>query len=250
MFNFPKSVYEVRDVLATVVGQRPEALIVDFFAGSGTTLHATCLLNAIDGGSRRCILITNNEVDGATADRLAAQGLFPGDAEYERQGVFERVTVPRVKAVITGRRPDGTPVPGRYKWAAQRPFDEGFDENVEFFDLVYLDRDEVELGRRFEEIDPLLWLTAGARTLRAKRRRTDAFTVDEDNGYAVLFEDSKIHRFAEALLEKPTISNVFHVTDSPESFNELVGLLSPDRVARMLSRDYVTACLSNARVEQ
>jgi adenine-specific DNA-methyltransferase len=250
MFNFPKSVYEVRDVLATVVGQRPEALIVDFFAGSGTTLHATCLLNAIDGGSRRCILITNNEVDGATADRLHAQGLFPGDAEYEREGVFEHVTVPRVKAVITGRRPDGAPIPGRHKWAGNRPYSEGFDENAEFFELVYLDRDDVELGRRFDAIGPLLWLTAGACSSRTKRRKADAFIVDEKNGYAVLFDDAKIHRFAESLLEKPTIPHVFHVTDAPEAFNELVALLGPDRVARMLSRDYVTACLSNAWVER
>ncbi len=37
------------------------SIILDFFAGSGTTLHATMLLNAEDGGHRRCILITNNE---------------------------------------------------------------------------------------------------------------------------------------------------------------------------------------------
>ena len=36
-------------------------LILDFFAGSGTTLHATMQLNAEDGGRRQCILVTNNE---------------------------------------------------------------------------------------------------------------------------------------------------------------------------------------------
>ena len=35
--------------------------ILDFFAGSGTTLHATMQLNAEDGGNRQCILVTNNE---------------------------------------------------------------------------------------------------------------------------------------------------------------------------------------------
>jgi len=62
LFPFPKSVYAVRDCVAPVVRERPNALIVDFFAGSGTTFHATCLLNAEDAGSRRCILVTNNEV--------------------------------------------------------------------------------------------------------------------------------------------------------------------------------------------
>lgn len=39
----------------------PNATILDFFAGSGTTLHATMALNAEDGGHRQCILVTNNE---------------------------------------------------------------------------------------------------------------------------------------------------------------------------------------------
>ena len=53
-FPFPKSIYAVRDCLAAVVRDRPEALVVDFFAGSGTTLHATALLNA---GGRRCTAV-------------------------------------------------------------------------------------------------------------------------------------------------------------------------------------------------
>ena len=61
-FSFPKSVYAVEDVLRFFVADKPHALIVDFFAGSGTTAHATMLLNHLDGGHRRCISITNNEV--------------------------------------------------------------------------------------------------------------------------------------------------------------------------------------------
>ena len=38
-----------------------DSIILDFFAGSGTTLHATMQLNAEDGGHRKCILVTNNE---------------------------------------------------------------------------------------------------------------------------------------------------------------------------------------------
>jgi adenine-specific DNA-methyltransferase len=44
------------------VANKPNALVVDFFAGSGTTLHAVNLLNAEDGGNRRCVMVTNNEV--------------------------------------------------------------------------------------------------------------------------------------------------------------------------------------------
>jgi adenine-specific DNA-methyltransferase len=84
-----------RDTLELVVKDRPDALIVDFFAGSGTTMHATCMLNAEDGGRRRSILVTNNEVSEEDAKTLARAGHFPGDAEYEAKGIFESATMPR-----------------------------------------------------------------------------------------------------------------------------------------------------------
>ena len=62
-FTFPKSVYAVRDTLAMLTQSNKDALVVDFFGGSGTTAHAAMMLNSEDGGSRRCILVTNNEVD-------------------------------------------------------------------------------------------------------------------------------------------------------------------------------------------
>jgi hypothetical protein len=60
-FDYPKSLYAVKDCLRHVVLGNKNALILDFFAGSGTTLHATMLLNKEDGGNRRCVLVTNNE---------------------------------------------------------------------------------------------------------------------------------------------------------------------------------------------
>lgn len=44
-FNFPKSIYAVKDCINFIVANKPNALILDFFAGSGTTLHAVNLLN-------------------------------------------------------------------------------------------------------------------------------------------------------------------------------------------------------------
>lgn len=58
-FNFPKSLYLIQDTLK--LSTQKDALILDFFAGSGTTLHATMQLNNEDGGNRQCILVTNNE---------------------------------------------------------------------------------------------------------------------------------------------------------------------------------------------
>ncbi len=96
LFDFPKSLYAVRDVLATVVGSRPDALILDFFGGSGTALHATLLLNAVDDGRRRCIVVTNNEVADSIAVELNRAGKFRGDDDFEAMGVCHRSAIPRV----------------------------------------------------------------------------------------------------------------------------------------------------------
>ena len=58
-FNNPKPLSLVRDIITFYSDK--EITILDFFAGSGTTLHATMALNAEDGGHRQCILVTNNE---------------------------------------------------------------------------------------------------------------------------------------------------------------------------------------------
>ncbi len=78
-FDFPKSLYTVYDCLFAVVGDRPHANVLDFFAGSGTTGHAVLEMNKIDGGSRKFILCTNNE-----------------------ENICEKVTYERMKRVMKG----------------------------------------------------------------------------------------------------------------------------------------------------
>ncbi len=58
-FNNPKPLELIKDFLQ--IGTKKTSIILDFFAGSGTSLHATIQLNAEDGGNRQCILVTNNE---------------------------------------------------------------------------------------------------------------------------------------------------------------------------------------------
>ena len=59
LFSYPKPLFFIHKVLSCSTAQN--AIILDFFAGSGTTLHATMQLNNEDGGHRQCILVTNNE---------------------------------------------------------------------------------------------------------------------------------------------------------------------------------------------
>ncbi|MGH9956853.1 MAG: DNA methyltransferase, partial [Pyrinomonadaceae bacterium] len=105
-FSFPKSVYAVRDTLACVTRDKKDALVVDFFAGSGTTLHALNLLNATDGGRRRCIPVTNNEVSEEEARRLTVQGHRPGELEWAAFAVrspFRDPNSPSMAGVMTAR---------------------------------------------------------------------------------------------------------------------------------------------------
>jgi adenine-specific DNA-methyltransferase len=238
-FPFPKSVYAVRDVLATVVGNRPEALIVDFFGGSGTTLHATCLLNAQDNGLRRTILVTNNEVGAEKASQLKAEGLFPGDAGFERHGIFQGVTLPRIKAVIDGKRPDGIPVPGRHKWAAKRPFAQGFPENCAFFHLDYLDPDDVELGQQFTAILPALWLAATGVGPLPDAVSSEAYVLPVKSPFGVLLRESSIRHFIEALKRRPDVTHVWLVTDSERAFADMRSVLPGHYKVSMLYRDYL-----------
>ena len=141
----------------------PDAVVLDFFGGSGTTTHAVMDMNADDGGQRQSIVVTNNEVGPKFAAQLRAKGLHPGDPEWETHGVFESVTRPRVETVITGVKPDGGKI------------SDGMAANVEFFNLTYLDPGMVRRGMEFDAIAPLLWLSAGAADARIEASEEDDY---------------------------------------------------------------------------
>ena len=112
-FTFPKSLYAVKDCLNFFLLKKPNALIVDLFAGSGTTLHAVNLLNAEDNGQRRCIMITNNEVSVDETKILLSKGLHPGDEEWNKLGIARYVTWPRTVCSIKGHDINSNPLKGK-----------------------------------------------------------------------------------------------------------------------------------------
>ena len=152
-FPFPKSIHVVRDTIATVVANRPDALVVDFFSGSGTTYQSVCMLNAEDQGRRRCILVSYNEVADKQAKALQKKGLLPGDPDFERNGVCENVTWPRCRNVTMGQRADGKSIEGKYAKdtpLAGRSYAEGFEENIEYFRLGAFNPASVAMGQQFQ----------------------------------------------------------------------------------------------------
>ena len=93
IFGFPKPISLIGYILKIANPKADKITILDFFAGSGTTLHATMKLNAEDGGNRQCILVTNNE-----------------------NNICEEVTYERNKRVIQGyTTPKGVEVEGLKK---------------------------------------------------------------------------------------------------------------------------------------
>ncbi|MBQ9752752.1 MAG: site-specific DNA-methyltransferase [Paludibacteraceae bacterium] len=70
-FKFPKSLWNVFDCLYAVVGKDPNAIVLDFFGGSGTTAHAVLELNKLDGGNRKFILTEQMDyVESVTCERV------------------------------------------------------------------------------------------------------------------------------------------------------------------------------------
>jgi adenine-specific DNA-methyltransferase len=183
------------------------------------------------------VLVTNNEVDDKTARALNKKRIYRGDAKYEERGIFELVTRPRCEAVVTGRRPDGTPVPGKH--VNGHPFAEGFPENVEFYWLDYLDPDDVDLGLQFEAILPALWMAAGSVGSREKPEQDQAYSMPEGSTYGILFRDSRFRRFREALEEQTDVTHVWLVTDSEEAYAEMRSALPARLSVSMLYRDYL-----------
>jgi adenine-specific DNA-methyltransferase len=217
-FPFPKSLYAVEDTLRFFVLNRPHAVVLDFFAGSGTTAHAVARLNKQDGGRRQSIMVTNNEVSADEAADLRRKGLRPGDPEWEALGIFEHITRPRVTAAITGRTPDGGPIAGDYKFTDEFPMADGFEENVAFLGLRYLDADDIDLGQAFDDVAPLLWLRAGGQGPIA-RRLDDAgapLPYAWTDRYGILFDEDRWRGFVSGRPDSATTA--FIVTYSPTVF--------------------------------
>ncbi len=113
-FPFPKSLYAVHDALKFFVAKKKNAVILDFFSGSGTTGHAVNLLNAQDGGKRTFIMVTNNEVSEAEAKDLTKKGFSVGDNEWESLGIAKHITWPRTICSIEGKDSTGKEIVGFY----------------------------------------------------------------------------------------------------------------------------------------
>ena len=226
-FPFPKSLYAVEDALRFFVADKPESVILDFFSGSGTTAHAVMRLNRQDGGHRQVVLVTNNEVSADEQKALRQGGLRPGDAEWEKWGICDFITKPRIASAVSGVTPEGEPVKGDYKFTDEFPIAQGFEENVEFFTLTYEAPLRVASHLEFTKIAPILWMRAGSRGRRIEdlSRGWDVADV-----YGVLADLDQTEQFLKAVvIAGDDLAVAFIVTDEDRLFESIARNL-PDHV--------------------
>lgn len=237
-FNFPKSPYAVEDTIKYFVAEKKDALILDFFAGSGTTLHAVNLINAEDEGNRRCILVTNNEVSETEAKELTSKGYKPGDEKWEKLGVARYVTWPRTVCSIKGINISGKPLEGNYL-NNDMPMADGFQSNVSFFKLGFLDKTSVALGRQMAELLPVLWLKAGAHGSCPKMDDDKArMMILPENQFAILMNEKHFQEFDTEVQKHPEIQTIYIVTDSEAGYREMIAGYG-DKETYQLYRDYL-----------
>lgn len=105
-FAYPKPIVLIKMLLDAATYDRKDAVVLDFFAGSGTTGQAVLDLNSEDGGNRKFILCTNNE-----------------------NNICEEVTYQRLKTVITGKRLDGS------------AYSEGRKANLKYYKTDFVDKE-------------------------------------------------------------------------------------------------------------
>lgn len=237
-FPFPKSLYAVEDALRFFVQKDLDAIVLDFFSGSGTTAHALMRLNKQDGGRRHCISITNNEVSAEEQAKLRNVGLRPGDSEWEKWGICDYITKPRLQSAITGRTPENLPIKGDYKFTDEFPMEDGFEENAEFFTLNYETPVAVSHNRAFERIAPLLWMRAGSQGNRIEKLPDQGWEVTDS--YGLLIDLDKSAAFADAVEGNDAIRVAYVVTDDDRRFQSVVRQLPGSVEPVRLYESYLT----------
>ena len=194
-FPYPKSLYTVTDMLSMIVGSDTKAIILDFFAGSGTTGHAVLELNKEDKGKRKFILCTNNE-----------------------NKICTDVCLPRVEKVIKG-----------YK-SLKNGKVEGFGGNLKYFKTDFVDAKPTDRNKKdlVDKSTEMLCLKEDCfeQVLKGKDFR---IYRNKDKYLGIVYDDDGIDPLKKEIkkLGKKFIAYVFSLDESAreEEFDDLEKLV-------------------------
>jgi adenine-specific DNA-methyltransferase len=211
-FPYPKSLYTVIRTIEPVLKEKPNALVVDFFAGSGTTLHAVNMINAGDNGKRRCVLVTNNEVSDVEAKEMLSTGIQPGTDWWESRGICQSITWPRTKYSIMGKRDDGTVLSGECITNQIRE--------------RHIRRNVVQIGfTSWEQLNTItlkkqLVALIGKNKLAQSLVKADTkYIVSDRYSASILFDDTVTNEWLTSLEDQEYITDFFVVTQNNRLFN-------------------------------
>lgn len=215
-FPFPKSLYAVTDTLKFFVSNKKDALILDFFAGSGTTAHAVNLLNKEDGGKRQSIMVTNNEVSVDESKLLKKKGFNPGDIEWEELGIANHITWPRIKCSILGIDTAGSPLTDTYKITRKK---------------------QVLVTRTIKKIDYVTPETLDTITKRKNFvsnlnskysdltqslvKKDEPFIVSDEHSTTIIFDIEYLEEWLNEIEGKNHIKNFLIITNNDKVFNNI-----------------------------
>ncbi len=211
-FSFPKSIYAEHDSMASVLRNNKDALVVDFFAGSGTTLNAINLMNYEDNGNRRCILITNNEVDEETENNLLEEKVFPGTEKWCQKGICRNVTWPRTRNSILGYRDDGVKIQKEYYTSNKIYIDT--ERNIK---QIRLSAENLDINSRKD----LISLLGKDRLPQSLVTREAKYIISEKYPVSVIFDMTASEEYVENLDEQNHISDFFIFTTDNRKFREI-----------------------------
>ena len=195
-------------------------------------------LNRQDGGRRQSICVTNNEVRASEQAALRQAGLRPGDPDWEKFGICDHITKPRIAAAITGKSPEGKDIDGDYKFTDEFPMAEGFEENAEFFTLTYETPIAVSHNRAYARIAPLLWMRAGSEGRRIDALPDKGWEVADT--YGLLIDLDKAALFCKAIARKDRVRIAYIVTDDDRRFQSVARRLPVTVEPVRLYESYLT----------
>lgn len=213
-FPYPKSLYYVEDALRSIVANKPNATILDFFAGSGTTAHAVMRLNQEDNGNRKSISVTVNSLSEKEEKGFNKKGILPRDKEWQDIGIADYVTFPRLKSTITGKTAKSNyaePIKGEYKYNRTAKMSDGIEANVTHYELTYNKKDLVENNYIYDEISPLLMMKSGQLGDVTDKETIDIKGYQVTKTHGVIADVEYVEEFAEAIEKqiKENNENIF-----------------------------------------
>jgi len=191
------------------IKKNPNSIILDFFAGSGSTGHAVLELNKEDRGNRRFILCTNNEVDKKTYEKLRKEGYNQGDVTYEVEGVCRKICYPRMKNIILG-----------YEGRRKNEF-KGLGGNLKYFKTDFVDAEPTDKNKKKLTDQAIEMLCIKEGTFEPVLDRTHFKIFKNNNHYAgIILDQLVIPEFKKAIKDINGKFSIYVFSLSDETFDE------------------------------